>query len=66
MIQNEWCWIFIQSSPDITANLLIEKTNKSVRTIRRCVKSLISAFRGMIKFKFKSLSMANLLKQSKF
>lgn len=41
MIQNEWCWIFIQSSPDITANLLIEKTNKSVRTIRRCVKSLI-------------------------
>ncbi|TGY05329.1 MULTISPECIES: MarR family transcriptional regulator [Muribaculum] len=32
---------FIQSSPGITANLLIEKTNKSVRTIRRSVKSLI-------------------------
>jgi ATP-dependent DNA helicase RecG len=32
---------FIQSSPGITANLLIEKTNKSVRTIRRSVKFLI-------------------------
>ena len=42
-------WELIKSHPGITANVLIKDTNKSIRTIRRCVRTLTDA--GLIEYR---------------